>query len=141
MNTKKSIWILLVIVLGLLVGACSTGAGSSGDPLEGTSWELYAIRKSKPIPGSHISASFEDGQISGTSGCNTYFGAYEVDGGRITISTLGMTEMACMEPEGVMEQEIMILEYLSAAQTFQLQEDQLMIFRPDGEALTFIPEG
>ena len=139
MNTKWSIWITLAIVLGLVMGACSSGSG--GDPLEGTSWELFAIRKSTPIPGSNTTATFKDGQVTGSAGCNSYFGSYEVNGDKISFGVLAITEMACMEPEGIMEQEIMIMEYLSNAQTFQLDDDMLMIFRPDGEALSFRPQG
>jgi heat shock protein HslJ len=50
-----------------------------------------------------------------------------------------MTEMYCMEPEGVMEQESLYLEMLGNAESFELSEGQLMIFMADGETLTFVP--
>ena len=131
-------WIMLAILTGLVMGACSDIGISGSDPLEGTSWELVAYRKSKPIPGRSITATFEGGQISGSAGCNTYFGAYQVDGEKITISDLANTEMACLEPEGLMDQETLILGFLRDAQTFQVGDSQLMIFQSDGEALTFI---
>ena len=40
-----------------------------------------------------------------------------------------------------MEQEQTFLEYLQDAQTFKLSEGQLQIFRSDGKALTFMPQG
>ena len=49
-------------------------------------------------------------------------------------------EMACLEPEGVMEQETMFVGFLGDAQTFRLSDGGLQIVRLDGEALTFVPQ-
>ena len=101
----------------LLLTACSTAAGPTEDPLAGTAWELIAYRKSRPIPGSVITAVFEDGQVRGTTGCNSYSGPYQVDGDRIAIGPLAVTEMACLEPAGPMEQEALFREYLGTVDT------------------------
>jgi heat shock protein HslJ len=98
---------------------------------------LFAISKRKPISDSDITLTFEDGQVSGSAGCNRFFGPYQVDDESITFQDLAITEMACLSPEGVMEQENLIMEFLWDAQRFQLEADRLMIFRSDGEALTF----
>jgi heat shock protein HslJ len=117
--------------------ACSAVAT---DPLDGSSWLLQAYRKSTPLEGSTLTASFENGEISGSAGCNHYSGRYQVKGNKITISEVASTLMACPEPEGLMEQESMFLNYLSDAQTFTLADGRLMIFQSQGEALTFIPQ-
>ena len=140
MKSKTLIWLTFTVWLAFLLTACGGSGAAGNDPLDGTSWELWAYRKTKPIPGSIITATFEDGKVSGSGGCNTYFGSYQVDGENITISELAITEMACMEPEGVMDQESLIMEYLGDAQRFELQENRLMIFRGDREALTFNPQ-
>jgi hypothetical protein len=49
-------------------------------------------------------------------------------------------EMACLEPAGVMDQETMFVGFLGDAQTFQLGDGGLQIFRSDGEALTFVAQ-
>jgi heat shock protein HslJ len=54
------------------------------------------------------------------------------------MSEIGSTLMACMEPEGIMEQEQLIMSFLSDAQEYRLDDGQLQIYRLDGEALTFI---
>jgi len=56
------------------------------------------------------------------------------------VSDIAITEMACLEPAGAMEQELMYVEFLSDAQTFRFSDGQLQIFRSDGEALTFVPQ-
>ena len=78
--------------------------------------------------------------MRGSAGCNSYGGSYQIDGDRIFVGEMVSTEMACLDPEGLMEQESYLLEFLGDAQTFQVDEEQLQIFRSDGEALTFQPQ-
>lgn len=124
---------------GILVFLAGCSALPMTDPLDDTSWELYAYRKSRPIEGSTLTISFEDGQIQGSAGCNLYGGSYELDGGKIAISDIFATLMACPEPEGLMEQETMFLQFLGNAQRFEIVDGQLQIFWSDHEALTFVP--
>jgi hypothetical protein len=130
MKTKYTAAIVLMGTILLALTACGVTGTGGGDPLDGTSWVL---------PGVSATATFEDGQVHGSGGCNTYSGAYEVRGDSITIGPLAMTEMACMEPEGIMEQESLFMAHMSDAQTFALTDGQLQIFQSDGEALTFVP--
>jgi hypothetical protein len=48
--------------------------------------------------------------------------------------------MACLEPEGVMDQELMFVGFLGDAKTFRFGDGGLQIFGSDGEALTFVPQ-
>lgn len=129
--------LVLACVLVFLAG-CSAFPATT-DPLDGTSWELYAFRKTRPIDGPTLTISFENGQVGGNAGCNSYGGSYEVDGEKLTISEVFATLMACLEPEGMMEQEAMFLQFLGDAQRFEMADGQLQLFRSDGEALTFVP--
>jgi heat shock protein HslJ len=127
-------------MLLLVLGACAVAVpGTGGDTLDGTSWELMTYGETKPIPGTTITATFEDGRVTGSAGCNTYFGSYQVDGDRIRVGDMAMTEMACLEPEGAMEQELVFAELMRGAQSFRLADGQLEIFGADGEALTLVP--
>ena len=127
----------VISILLFLLSACSSSAPA--DPLGGTAWELMAYRKSRPIAGTSTTAVFENGLVHGTAGCNSYSGAYQVDADQITIGPLAITEMACLEPAGLMDQEMLFMEYMSTVRTVKFVDDQLQLFRPDGEALTFIP--
>ena len=138
MKKYNLVLVIFVLLAALLLAFCKKETDTKSDRLEGTSWVLYAYRKSKPIPGTTITANFENGQVRGSDVFNTFSGSYHLEGGKISIDNLAITLMACLEPEGIMEQEQMILEYFGDAQTFQLSDEQLMIFRSDGEALTFV---
>ena len=140
----KQIIIAIIIfgaILSGLLTACAGTEAQAADPLDGTAWELAFYRKSAPVPGSTITLSFNDGEISGSAGCNTYGGAYQVDGSEISISQLYFTEMACMDPDGVMEQEQTYLGYLDEAYRFELSGDQLLLYWTPQETLTFVPGG
>jgi len=127
----------LTIITWFLVMLVACG-GTSSDPLNGTTWELYSIGKYSPIAGSKTTIRFEDGQVSGLGGCNQYGGEYQISGNRFTIDKLYMTEMACISPEGIMDQEQLVLQYLGDARGFEIMNGQLQISRSDGEALTFV---
>ena len=121
----------------VLLSACSAFPAAS-DSLDGTSWELYAISKHRPLEGSNITIAFDDGQVSGSSGCNSYGGEYKVSGTKIEIGMLASTMMACADP-AMMEQESSFMQMLGDAHRFELVDGQLQIYWTDHEALTFIP--
>ena len=68
-----------------------------------------------------------EGQVKGSAGCNSYFGGYEVSNNNLSILQIGNTEMYCMEPEGVMEQEEQYLKALRAAESYKVQDGKLQI--------------
>ncbi len=106
--------------------------------LSGSSWEVIAYNNSQEavvtvILASQITISFgEDGQISGNAGCNDYFGAYEVIGENISFGPIGMTKKACLEPEGVMEQETLFLAALETATTYRVEGSTMVLSSADG---------
>ena len=132
--------ITVVILFGLLVTACNIIQKPTDALLEDTSWELVYVQKHLVADGITVTATFQDGAVSGSSGCNSYSGSYETDGKEISFGPLASTLMACMDPDNVMEQESQFLAWLQEAQSFRVNQGELMIFRHDGEALTFVPK-
>jgi heat shock protein HslJ len=139
---KTRVLVLLVLAGFVLpaLAACGGTGSSSGDTLDGTAWVLMFIRKSTPIPDTTITATFEDGQVHGSAGCNTYSGSYQVSDGTIMVGPIAITEMFCMEPEGVMDQETMFVQFLQDVQTIRFVDEQLQLSRVDRETLTFVPQ-
>lgn len=109
----------------------------SNDRLNGSSWTLNSYRKSRLIEGTSFTLTFESGLVQGNAGCNSFFGSYAEDQNRIAFSDLGMTEMACMEPEGLMDQEQDLLTALGNGDTFELSDGRLIISTEEGEMLIF----
>ena len=134
---RWSVLISVPVAGVLLLSACAGILPGSGDPVEGTSWRLMTLGGASLLLGTEITVSFEGGQIHGSSGCNTYGGSYQVDGDKITMTDLYNTEMACMDPQGVMDQETEYLELLRDAQAFQIDEGELVIEAASDEVLVF----
>jgi len=86
-----------------------------------------------------VTIEFENGEVHGSAGCNSYFGSYEVKGNVISFGMLAMTEMACLEPESLMEQEQAYMQLLSEVETFALEGERLMLKKAVQEQFTFIP--
>lgn len=138
MKTKFYATMVLLLVM-LILAACSGSASQAVVDLEGSSWILAAYRQTIPIELARPTLAFADGQVSGIASCNNYGGSYQVDGDRISFGPMFMTEMYCMEPEGIMEQEALYLQMLGSAERFEIRDGQLVIFMLDGETLTFDP--
>jgi len=114
----------------------------TGSNLEGSIWTLTNfIAESDgdvrlPISWTTITARFEDGLISGTAGCNQYSGSYTA-ADKIALNEMSWTEMLCMDPAGVMQQETQYLEILRDVTTFTIKENQLTLSTEDGRALVY----
>lgn len=133
----KKVFFMITFLLALLISACSSLPGMGGDDLTGTAWTLEGYGGKDLIPDSTMTAVFEDGQVNGSASCNHYFAAYNTSGNQITIEGLGWTEMACLEPDGIMEQEQAIMALLGSAVSYQIQGDKLVITTQSGEQLIF----
>ncbi|MEJ2751212.1 MAG: META domain-containing protein, partial [Chloroflexota bacterium] len=64
---------------------------------------------------------------------------YRTDGLRMILEGGGVTEMACSQPQGVMEQEELFLDYLHQVDQFILSEDGLQLITGDGDVIIFVP--
>jgi heat shock protein HslJ len=114
--------------------------GAASQELPGTSWQATFVNNGQEamvglITGTEITADFgEDGTVSGTAGCNRYNGPFETEGNQIKIGPLASTMMACIEPEGVSEQEAAYLAALENATVYELRGTNLTLRDADGAA-------
>ena len=131
---KTNIKIFPIFIVSIILSACSSILPSEHD---GTTWVLTAINNDTAIIGNSPTLEFEGDMVSGNASCNIYSGSYQVGGETISFGLLTRTEMYCMEPEGVMDQEQTYLETLEAAQRFELIENTLTIYSDSGATLTF----
>jgi heat shock protein HslJ len=108
--------------------------------LDRTEWVLTSLNGRSPLAGAEVSLAFASGEATGSGGCNSYSGPYRVEGeDGLAFSYIANTEMGCLEPEGIMEQETQYLNALRAAARFRLSEGQLEIFTAGREVLIFVP--
>jgi heat shock protein HslJ len=121
-----------MILLGVLTAAC-TGAVTPGSSLTGTTWILASLDGQRPLVGTSTTAIFDSqGNVGGSSGCNSYSAHYQVDGSNMTIGPATGTLMACAEP--VMAQETDFLAALGATATYAVSGDRLTLSDSSGKA-------
>lgn len=100
-------------------------------------WEVTAFLSgdavTSPLPGTTITARFaDDGTLTGSSGCNTYLTAFTLGRGSIEIEPPAATQMACVDPEGVMDQEAAYLAALPTAVGYRVDGGSLALVSADG---------
>lgn len=124
----------------LLLGAVAAGCASSGrlgDASEavGPTWTLVALGADAPDAEATLTFG-DDGRVFGTTGCNRYFGSYDLaSDGALTLSGVGSTRMAC--PPAEMAQETRFLDALSGAEHVVVTGDRLAVTSASGQGLTF----
>ncbi|NQS91677.1 MAG: META domain-containing protein [Chloroflexi bacterium] len=136
---KRSHLIILTIFI-ISLSSCSVMPGIQNGGLSGTSWILVSYGGKAIISDSEMTAFFDSGEVSGSASCNHYFGSYKIKGDQITVTGLGWTEMACLNPEGIMEQEQQVMSLFSLAESFSIQDQSLVIKTSGGELMVFQAE-
>jgi heat shock protein HslJ len=109
------------------VGTEATGTVSL-DILMGTSWVLknFNIDQQPVLAETELTATFADGNIGGSAGCNNYNGPVSSDGGQaLSVGPLVSTQMAC--PNETMNQETQYLGALQNASQWSYLTGQLAI--------------
>jgi heat shock protein HslJ len=118
------------LLLTLLTGCSSMFGGKPALPLSATSWTATGIAGkggvTALIAGSKATLNFgADGTLSGSAGCNSYTGRYEITGNQIRFpNAFASTRKMCVNP-GVMDQEQAFLKALSASTTGRIDGRKL----------------
>jgi len=105
------------------------------DPLDGTSWRAVTLLGRPPVPGREPTIAFADGRATGTTGCNSYGGAYRLEGATIEFEELVSTKIAC-EP-AVAQVELAFLHGLGGSSSASLDVDGRLVLSGDAGQLVF----
>jgi heat shock protein HslJ len=112
--------LLLVVVLA----ACATApipSASAAPPLGDTAWTVMSVGGSGTLVDARPTMAFgADGQVTGTSGCNSYGGPYTLDGDAIQIGELASTLILCEGDRG--SQEMAFMAALRGVHTWRITE-------------------
>lgn len=130
--------ITLALLLTMLA-ACGEEQPPGADPFGSGTWQLAAGTvdgSALVISGRVVTLRLENGQVGGTSACNSYGGPFTIDQGRVTIGALFMTEMWC---EGAMDLESAYLAALARVTTAS-RDGEALILTGEGVELRFEPQ-
>jgi heat shock protein HslJ len=146
-----------VLVLALLVTMSIVAYGQAGRSmstdqrvLTGIDWRLASLgpagAETGVVAGTTVTLTFAaDNRASGSTGCNSFSGTYQVRGDNISFSRLVSTRRACLDQKAN-EQEQRFLSTLGGANRFRLASNRLTIYSDRGRSvLNFVnipePEG
>lgn len=132
--------ILFAVMFQMGCAALSTGKDSekttpatgkeAAATLEHTYWKLIelqgeAIATQPNQAEPHLILTPQDNRVTGSGGCNRFFGTYETRGATIRFSQLGSTRMAC--PVG-MDEETAFFQALESSDSYVITGDTLALY-------------
>jgi heat shock protein HslJ len=100
--------------------------------IEGPTWRLTALKgvdaKALHSGDEPVTARFQDGRVSGFSGCNRFFGGYTLEGERIVIGQMAGSMMMCPEAAMALEHAVTgslagTFHYVVAGKTLTLRNE------------------
>jgi len=127
-------FMIIFLTLSVIPSSTFFGIESVRAPadIENIDWTLVSYGNQNnptpvlPITPNDITASFSGGSITGSAGCNSYMGSYQILGNSLSITINSLTLMLCNPPE-VMNQESTFISALETAQSYQLIGNKLKI--------------
>ena len=145
MRFRRSVLAVLVLMSFAVLAQSQTSRDLSTDQrvLTGIEWRLVSFgsagSEESLVAGTTVTLKFgEDGRASGSTGCNSYSGTYQVRGDNLSVGRLISTKRACLD-QNANQQEQKFLSALESANRFRLSSNRLTIMSVRGRnALNFI---
>jgi heat shock protein HslJ len=107
-------------------------------PITGTEWALTTVRTADAVMSSAALENAaptlvlaEDGQVSGSTGCNRFTGTAQVGDGTLAFGPLATTRAACIDPE-LTEIENHVLAVLSGETTYVVDGTEMTLTASNG---------
>jgi heat shock protein HslJ len=135
--------LLSLLLVGLAVGCGGDdGGGANTASFEGQPWVLVSgIPLPQDVAIKWPTATFENGMVSGSTGCNQYTGRYTTnpDADVLELGELATTRMACAPPADTIERSY--LDSLGkVAKWFMDDEEFVLADAEDAELLRYKPK-
>lgn len=133
---RRSAGLIIGCTLGVLAG-CGSGESSttpSDQPvlaIDGVTFVSETVIGHDVVAGSALRVSFDGDRLGADAGCNQIGGEFQITAGVLVVDQLAMTEMACMDPPGLMEQEQWFSDFLSSQPSIRQDGDRLTLATDD----------
>lgn len=125
----------------LILGACTAqnkAMTTEKDIIQDTYWMLYSMKGEDlqgPVDTRTAYIRFEEGkdEVKGFTGCNNFFGKYELSGDSVSLSALGSTKMMCP----IIEQENKLMDILERVDAYSISDYLLTLYSNGTAVATF----
>ena len=131
MNRQSHLLSALALLISISMFAL-VGCSNTPNALDGTQWKLTGWTLNSLNPADFtITAKFTNGQIAGSSGVNTYSGAYKLGpGNAFSVEQVASTLMA--GPEPAMRAETTYMALLGQAKSYSISGATLTLYDKGG---------
>ncbi|MDZ5620173.1 META domain-containing protein [Nocardioides sp. HM23] len=110
-------------------------AALSSDDLDGRAFSSVRVDGHQLVGDTRVRLGFSGEEVRAEAGCNHLFGTVAIDGGTLTASNMGGTEMGC--PDGLHDQDSWLAAFLSAGPEAVLVDDTLTLSK-DGVVIELV---
>ena len=114
------------ITVGLSLIVASSGLATiaqEAPPIEGIQWHLELLDGDSLAPDARVTATLDDGQLSGSGPVNRYGASYQIENGALRFSEIFSTRMA--GPPHLMAAERTYFELLRAVCSYRVADERL----------------
>ncbi|PRD45917.1 hypothetical protein C5748_01930 [Phyllobacterium phragmitis] len=103
-------------------------------PIEGSSWLVEDIYGNGVVDNAQTTLTIgDDGEVSGSSGCNRYFTKASFSAGSLSFAEIGSTYMQC--PPALMNQESKFFDALGKTHAYKIEMDKLILLDANGKEI------
>jgi heat shock protein HslJ len=128
---------LTITSAGTVLRMTDAGARQQDTALEGTLWVVTAVLQGDTatggFEGTNATVQFADGSVKVFAGCNRGSGPATIGSTAIDFGPIGLTRMACPQPQMVLEMSVMIV--LQGTVTYRIEGNQLTLLQGDAGLL------
>lgn len=131
----------VVVTLGrrMLRGCGGPVLSEAGATVLDGAWDVESIAGTPVVRGSTVTIRFDNGRVSGNTGCNSFNGAFTFARGVLTPGSLATTRRACIE-RGLNQQEQRLLGAMTGSLSVSRNRaGKLVITRAGRPALVLAP--
>jgi heat shock protein HslJ len=139
---RSRVMVAVVAALVLAAGGCGDDdeGGSGADPgppteadLDGRTFVSTGAEGFTLVPGTQVTLTFEDGNVSASAGCNTMSGPYEIEDGTLEVGDMASTLIGC--PDDLQQQDETLQDLLTGGPGVTL-DDEVLTLSGQGITLT-----
>ena len=131
--SDMKVFVVPLAVLLVLASATACGEDEAGSPtpesLQDVPWVLASGVDVEGWEKVAPSATFMDGSVTGSTGCNRFTAPYTLDGGPLEIGQIASTRMACAPPADTVEREYVAA--LGQVKAWRSENDELTLLDGD----------
>ncbi len=124
--------IVMMLMCASLFFSCDSAkkVSEGSKELMGTEWKIVKANGQAVEMGEEGQPTFalNEKEVYGATGCNNYFGAYNLEGEKLSFAQMGATQRMCVN----METEKNILLALEQVSTFKVESDKAYLYDAAG---------